>query len=175
MQSQDILKFFEMYFFWNVLVLNSTAAARLKFPFEYRCTNGCDLQVVLCFSGHVSYTISWEPFSIMLVIDAGRQQVKQFFKRTVKDDQYTMKANFDGEETLVLSLLLDCSASLWSDMLYSFSSPVSSSHSVSKFSSSSILGCSILHYKCSILHCMLSSHVLVGSSFVWVENDVICL
>ena len=48
-------------------------------------------------------------------------------------------------------------------------------HFLHWFSSSSILGCSMLHCMCSMLHCMLTSHVLVGSSSVWVETDFICL
>ena len=48
----------------------------------------------------------------MLVSDAGREQVKHLFKRTVKDYQYAIKAAFDGAKTLVLSLLLEYSASL---------------------------------------------------------------
>ena len=48
----------------------------------------------------------------MLVTDAGRQQVKHLFKKTIKDDQYTVKAACDGGEILVISLLLEYSASL---------------------------------------------------------------
>ena len=46
-----------------------------------------------------------------MVTDAGKQH-KHLFKRTVDDGQYKIKAAFDGEETLVLSLLLEYSASL---------------------------------------------------------------
>ena len=140
------------------MALNSTAAARLKFPFEYCYIDGWDLQVVLRLSEHINFTIYWEPFSVMLVTDAGRQQGKHLFKRTIKDYQYTIKVTFDGVEALVLSLLLEYSASLWSDMLYSLSSLVSFSLSVSKFSLPSILGCLMLHCMCSMLHCMLTSH-----------------
>ena len=73
----------------------------------------------------------------MLVTDAGRQQVKHLFKKTIKDDQYTLKAACDGGEILVISLLLEYSASLWSDVL----SSLVPSFAVPKFSSLSILGC----------------------------------
>ena len=152
-----IAKYFEI--FWNVLALHNTAAVRLKFPFEYRCTDGWDFKVVLCLSKHINCTINWEPWNIMLVTDAGRQQVKHLFKRTAKDDQYTIKAAFDREETLVLSWLLEYSA-----CIFSFFSGFLS-RSVSKFSSPSILGCLMLHCKCSMFHC-ITSHVLVGSSSV---------
>ena len=48
----------------------------------------------------------------MLVTYARRQQVKNVSKRKVKNGHYTIKAAFDGEETLVLLLLLEYSASL---------------------------------------------------------------
>ena len=70
------------------MALNSIAAVRFKFLFEYRCTDGWDLQVVLCLSEHINCTINWEPFSVTLVTDAVRQQVRPLIKRTVKDDQY---------------------------------------------------------------------------------------
>ena len=87
MRCHNTLKFFD------VLALNNKAAATLKFPFEYNYTDGCDLQVVLCLSQHVNCTINWKPFSVMLVTDTVRQQVKHLFKRTVKDGQYTVKGD----------------------------------------------------------------------------------
>ena len=52
-------------------------------------------------------------------------------------------------------MLLQYYASLWSDMLYSLSLLLFSSLSVSKFSQLATLGCSMLHWMCSIFHCML--------------------
>ena len=155
-----------MYWHWIVQLL--------KFPFEYHFTYSWDLQIVLCLSQHINCTINWEPFSVMLVTDAWRQQVKHLLKRTVKDDQHTKKVAFHGEETLVLSLLLEYSASLWSNMLYSLSSLVCSSLPLSKFSLPSILGCSMLHCICLMMHCMLNLHMLVESSSIWVETYIIC-
>ena len=78
--------------------------------------NSTAADVVLCLSEHISCTINWEPLSDMLVTDARRHQVKHLFKRTIKDDQYTVKAAFNREETPALLLLLEYSALFQEDM-----------------------------------------------------------
>lgn len=75
--------------FSNIFLLQRTAADIIRLPFEHWVTPSWDFQMFSCLFGHISLTINWEHLSVMFLIVAGREEVKQVFNKISNKDQYT--------------------------------------------------------------------------------------
>ena len=75
--------------FSNIFLLQRTAADIIRLPFEHWVTPSWDFQMFSCLFGHISLTINWEHLSVMFLIVAGREEVKQVFNKISNKGQYT--------------------------------------------------------------------------------------
>ena len=76
--------------FSNIFLLQRTAAYIVRLPFEHWVTSSWDFQMFSCLFGHISLTINCEHSSVMFVIVAGREEVKQVFNNKISNKgQYT--------------------------------------------------------------------------------------